>query len=145
MTNALIKLAFTMAPVFFTLTCHCIQVAGSFFNMHEVRRLVVLPLLVSLRFHVLFHSPPGVLFTFPSRYCFTIGHSGIFSLTRWSSLIHTGFHVSHATRDVAKVDQVFDYRIITFYNALFQMLHLTITNLLLLSHNPIKTCFYGLG
>ena len=23
---------------------------------------------------VLFHSPPGVLFTFPSRYWFTIGH-----------------------------------------------------------------------
>ena len=31
-------------------------------------------------FHVLFHSPSGVLFTFPSRYLFTIGHTGIFSL-----------------------------------------------------------------
>ena len=61
--------------------------------------IVVLLLLVSLRFHVLFHSPPGVLFTFPSRYCFTIGHSVVFSLTRWSSRIHTGFHVPHATRD----------------------------------------------
>ena len=29
----------------------------------------VLRLLVSTRFQVLFHSPPGVLFTFPSRYC----------------------------------------------------------------------------
>ena len=29
---------------------------------------MVLYLLVSLRFQVLFHSPPGVLFTFPSRY-----------------------------------------------------------------------------
>ena len=28
----------------------------------------VLPQLVSARFQVLFHSPPGVLFTFPSRY-----------------------------------------------------------------------------
>ncbi len=28
----------------------------------------MLYLLVSLRFQVLFHSPPGVLFTFPSRY-----------------------------------------------------------------------------
>ena len=28
-----------------------------------------LPLLVSIRFQVLFHSPPGVLFAFPSRYC----------------------------------------------------------------------------
>ena len=29
---------------------------------------MALCLLVSLRFQVLFHSPPGVLFTFPSRY-----------------------------------------------------------------------------
>ena len=41
----------------------------------------------------------GFYFTFPSLYFFTIGHSGVFSLTRWSSQIHTGFHVSHATRD----------------------------------------------
>ena len=33
-----------------------------------------LRLFVSTRFQVLFHSPPGVLFTFPSQYCFTIGH-----------------------------------------------------------------------
>ena len=38
-------------------------------------------------------------FTVPSQYYFAIGHSGVFSLTRWSSLIHTGFHVPHATRD----------------------------------------------
>ena len=34
----------------------------------------VLSVLVGTRFQVLFHSPPGVLFTFPSRYCFSIGH-----------------------------------------------------------------------
>ena len=28
----------------------------------------VLPLLVNIEFQVLFHSPPGVLFTFPSQY-----------------------------------------------------------------------------
>ena len=61
--------------------------------------LKYLPLVVGIGFHVLFHSPTGVLFTFPSRYYFAIGHLGVFSLTRWSSLIHTGFHVSHATRD----------------------------------------------
>ena len=44
----------------------------------------LLPLLGSLRFHVLFHSPMGVLFTLPSRYYFTIGHPGVFSLARWS-------------------------------------------------------------
>ena len=33
-------------------------------------------LLVSTRFQALFHSPLGVLFTFPSRYSFTIGCMG---------------------------------------------------------------------
>ena len=33
-----------------------------------------LELLVGTWFQFLFHSPPGVLFTFPSRYLFTIGH-----------------------------------------------------------------------
>jgi hypothetical protein len=30
--------------------------------------MIVLPLLVNIEFQVLFHSPPGVLFTFPSQY-----------------------------------------------------------------------------
>ena len=30
---------------------------------------LALPLLVNIGFQVLFHSPPGVLFTVPSRYC----------------------------------------------------------------------------
>jgi hypothetical protein len=45
-----------------------------------------------------FNSPPGVLFTFPSRYYSTIGHKGVFSLTRWSGQIPAGFHVSRSTR-----------------------------------------------
>src|SRR5258706_7002265 len=53
--------------------------------------------LVGTWFQVLFHSPPGVLFTFPSRYWFTIGHERVFSLTRWSSQIPAGFHVSCGT------------------------------------------------
>ena len=59
----------------------------------------VLCLLVNIGFQVLFHSPPGVLFTFPSRYCFTIGHQVVFSLTGWSPLFHTRFHVSRTTLD----------------------------------------------
>ena len=35
----------------------------------------VLSVLVSTRFQVLFHSPPGVLFTFPSQY-FTLSVTG---------------------------------------------------------------------
>ena len=58
----------------------------------------VLQLLVGTRFQVLFHSPLGVLFTFPSRYWFAIGHRRVFSLGGWSPQIHTGFHVSGITR-----------------------------------------------
>ena len=32
-----------------------------------------------------------------------IGHAGVFSLTRWSSLIHSGFHVPRTTRDSASI------------------------------------------
>ena len=58
---------------------------------------IALQLLVGTRLQVLFHSGPPVLFTFPSRYCFTIGHQVVFSLTRWSSLIHAKFLVFRAT------------------------------------------------
>lgn len=63
----------------------------------------------------------GFYFTFPSLYFFTIGHSGVFSLTRWSSQIHTGFHVSHATRDFPKLRSAenFDYWTFTIYGAGF--------------------------
>ena len=49
-----------------------------------------LPPLVGTRFQVLFHSPPGVLFTFPSRYSFTIGDGRVFSLGGWSPRIQSG-------------------------------------------------------
>ena len=52
---------------------------------------------VSGRFHALFHSPPGVLFTFPSRYWCAIGQARVFSLTGWSRQIQTGFHVPRLT------------------------------------------------
>ena len=35
-------------------------------------------------FRICFTPLPGVLFTFPSRYWFTIGLSGVFSLTGWA-------------------------------------------------------------
>ena len=55
--------------------------------------------IVSTRFQDLFHSPPGVLFTFPSRYLSAIGHQGIFRLSRWSCQIHTGFLGPRTTWD----------------------------------------------
>src|SRR6201995_2480748 len=44
----------------------------------------------------------GGLFIFPSRYYSTIGHQGVFRLSRWSCQIHTGFHGPRATREHAK-------------------------------------------
>ena len=61
----------------------------------------VLCVLVGTGFQVLFHSPPGVLFTFPSQYCYTIGHQVVFRLGGWSPRIPTGFHVSGGTLDTA--------------------------------------------
>ena len=57
-----------------------------------------LRLLAGARFQVLFHSPLGVLFTFPSRYWFAIGHRRVFSLGGWSPQVPTGFHVPGGTR-----------------------------------------------
>lgn len=59
--------------------------------------LARLPLFVCIRFQDLFHSPPGVLFAFPSRYWFTIGRLRVFSLGGWSPHLQTGFLVSRPT------------------------------------------------
>src|SRR5690606_4068098 len=40
----------------------------------------------------------GVLFTFPSRYLFTIGRIGVLRLGGWSPHIQTGFLVSRPTQ-----------------------------------------------
>ena len=58
-------------------------------------------MLVNIRFQVLFHSPPGVLFTFPSRYFSSIGHQVVFRLGGWSPLVLCGFHVPTDTLDTA--------------------------------------------
>ena len=42
-----------------------------------------------------------MLFTFPSRYWYTIGLTGVFSLAGWARRIHAGFLVSRATQDTA--------------------------------------------
>ena len=67
-----------------------------------ISHLNVLYVLVNIGFQVLFHSPPGVLFTFPSQYCSTIGHQVVFRLGGWAPRIPIGFHVSDGTLDTAK-------------------------------------------
>ena len=85
----------------------------------------------------------GFSFNFPSLYYFAIGHLGVFSLTRWSSLIHTGFHVSHATRDKQKFILIF--WLLDFHHlwCRFQLLRLNSRWIFkLFSHDPkLKTWF----
>ena len=69
-----------------------------------------LPRFVGTRFQELFHSPPGVLFTFPSRYLSAIGHQGVFRLSRWSCQIHTEFHGLRATWDPIRESPSFRLR-----------------------------------
>ena len=68
-----------------------------------------LPLFVCMRFQDLFHSPPGVLFAFPSRYWFTIGRLRVFSLGGWSPHVQTGFLVPRPTCRMLSTTTQFSY------------------------------------
>ena len=88
----------------------------------------VLCVLVNTRFQVLFHSPPGVLFTFPSQYCFTIGHQVVFRLGGWSPHLLTGLLVSADTKDTARMLPRFAYRTLTCYGWLSHAIQLRLHN-----------------
>ena len=96
-TFALLRLAFTSASVLQHLNLATYH--NSLARSTKSTWSLPLPLLVSIRFQVLFHSPPGVLFTFPSRYCSSIGHQVVFRVGGWSPRFPTGFHVSCGTLD----------------------------------------------
>ena len=98
---ALFRLGFPSAPLLNSLTSLHTITRRSVLQKVRDRTLHVLSLLVNTGFQVLFHSPPGVLFTFPSQYCSTIGHQVVFRLGGWSPHIPTGFHVSGGTLDTA--------------------------------------------
>ena len=65
---ALLRLAFATAPDLRSLTLLHTVTRWPVLQKVRGRTKNVLPLLVNIGFQVLFHSPPGVLFTFPSRY-----------------------------------------------------------------------------
>ena len=111
---ALLRLAFAPAPSRLTSPRASDSLAHSTKGTpsHPQR---VLRLLVGARFQVLFHSPPGVLFTFPSRYLSAIGHRRVFRLGGWSPLLPTGFHVSGGTRVPGGGDRGSAYGALTLY------------------------------
>ena len=85
---------------------------------------MALPLLVGIRFQVLFTPLAGVLFTFPSRYWFTIGRERVFSLAGWSRQIPAGFPVSRGTQDPRRADSPFAYKAVTSSGRPFQTVRL---------------------
>ena len=104
-----------------------------------------LPLFVGTRFQVIFHSPLGVLFTFPSRYLFTIGQQVVLSLGGWSPQIPPGFHVSEGTQEHHWSIFAFVYGGITLYAEPFQVLPLAAIVPLCESYNPAPETWDGLG
>ena len=79
---------------------------------------ILLPI-VSIRFHVLFHSPKRGSFHLSLAVLFAIGDLGVFSLTRWSWRIHTGFHVPHTTWEPNGIESRFNDWAFTIYGAGF--------------------------
>ena len=65
---ALLRLGFPSAPDFLSLTLPARVTRRTVLQKVRGCTLVVLPQFVNTGFQVLFHSPPGVLFTFPSQY-----------------------------------------------------------------------------
>jgi hypothetical protein len=107
-------------------------------------KAILLPL-VGTWFQDLFHSPPGVLFTFPSRYSCTIGHRGVFRLGGWSPQIRAEFHVVRATRDTTRGRA----RIVTGLSPSLaghsRPLHSGAVHPMLWSHNPRSASTPGLA
>ena len=78
----------------------------------------------------------AVLFTFPSRYLFTVGRQLVFSLTPWSARIHAKFHVCRITQVPPRVSSVFGYGPLTLCGTTFLKFHLTVLIPYRWSYNP---------
>ena len=68
LTLALLRLGFPTAPDLESLTLPVCATRRTVLQKVRGRAYKALPQLVDTGFQVLFHSPPGVLFTFPSQY-----------------------------------------------------------------------------
>ena len=90
------------------------------------------------RFQVCFTPLAAVLFAFPSRYLFAIGHQGVFSLGGWSPRIRTEFHVLRPTRDPRGSGRAFGYGAVTRCGPAFQLCPPSLSGTVSESRNPGK-------
>ena len=72
--DALFRLALATAPHFKVLNLAAYIRSPDRSTKSTISSIDGLYVLVGTGFQVLFHSPPGVLFTFPSQYYYSIGH-----------------------------------------------------------------------
>ena len=108
------------------------------------RTCLVLCVLVNIRFQVLFHSPPGVLFTFPSQYCSSIGHQVVFRLGGWAPRLLTGFLVSADTLDTAYLSSHFAYKTFTSFGWISHSIRLW-SEIVCRGPNPARISTCGLA
>ena len=81
-----------------------------------------------------------MLFTFPSRYSFTIGHTRVFSLGGWSPQLHARLLESGVTQELHYAASIaFAYRAITVYGAPFQGTSTGFSLRVCGSYNPAAT------
>src|SRR6185503_20648155 len=89
-------------------------------NIQAEAQSLLLPL-VGMWFQALFTPRTGVLFTCPSRYSSTIGHTGVFSLGGWSPQLHARTLVPGVTQELHLDEPMgFAYRALTVSGAPFQ-------------------------
>ena len=81
-----------------------------------------------------------MLFTCPSRYSFTIGHTRVFSLGGWSPQLHARLLGSGVTQEIHYVEcVVFAYRAVTVCGASFQRTSADVSLRVRGSYNPAAT------
>ena len=96
--------------------------------------------LYASRFRISFTPRTGVLFTFPSRYSFTIGHTRVFSLGGWSPRFHARLLESGVTQELHYVRcMVFAYRAFTVSGGAFQLTSTDVALRVCGSYNPAAT------
>ena len=140
----LVTLGFPAAPQLNCLTSLHTITRRTVLQKVPHRTSIVLCVLVNIRFQVLFHSPPGVLFTFPSQYCSSIGHQVVFRLGGWAPRLLTGFLVSADTSDTAKLPSPFVYRTLTSYGRLFHTVRLRSVRYIAVQY-PVRISTPGLA
>src|SRR5215216_5169 len=96
-------------------------------------------------FRLSFTPRPGVLFTCPSRYSFTIGHTGVFRLGGWSPQLHARLLESGVTQELHYHVENFAYRAVTVSGAPFQETSARSRRDVCGSYNPALPKEYGLG